>query len=119
MQFRRAETAIVRDHEKSSEPVQAENGCDNGLNARLTASSPARCSHAIGGAAKITAQRKIFRSTTYARAADGETRSKRISLRFARTVTEPDIAIAKRDEANRQRNATNRSWLAVDRKAVS
>jgi hypothetical protein len=63
----------------------------------------------MGGAAKTAARREICKFTTSAHAASSEMMPKRISLRFAQTVTEQTFSLPKCDEANRLRDASNRS----------
>jgi hypothetical protein len=65
----------------------------------------------MGGAARIAAQREIFRSTTSDHAADWETTPKRISLRYAQGVTESDIFIAKHHKTNRQSHRTTKAEI--------
>jgi hypothetical protein len=55
----------------------------------------------MGGAAKIAAERKIFRSITSVRAASWEVMLRRISSRSARVVTELDISTAKKHKTTR------------------
>jgi hypothetical protein len=56
----------------------------------------------MGGAARIAAQRKIFRSTASARAAGWEMTWNKISLRSARVVIERGIFIVKNQSAIRE-----------------
>jgi hypothetical protein len=56
----------------------------------------------MAGAAKTAAQRKIFRSTTSARAAGWEMMPKKTLLRSAQVAIERDIFIAKRHRASRK-----------------
>ena len=64
------------------------------MNPTNIASSAAKCSGAMAGAARIAVQRKIFKSITSDRVADSETIQKKTSLPFARAVTERDITSA-------------------------
>ena len=60
----------------------------------------------MGGAAKTAAEHEIFRSTTSARAAGWGMTPKRISLRCAQVVIEPDIFIAQHHRASRESDRT-------------
>jgi len=63
------------------------------VNPLAMASSPTRHSLGMDGAAKTAAEHEILRSTTSARAAGWVMTPKRISLRYARPVTELDMSI--------------------------
>ena len=78
----------------SLEPVQTRNGRDCALNPRRIASSPARCSRAMDGAARTAGRREIFKFTTSTHAAGSEMMPKKTSSRSAQAVTEPDMSIA-------------------------
>ena len=60
----------------------------------------------MGGAARIAGSRRIFRFTTFARAADWEAMLKKISSRYAQVVTEPDTFIVRHHRANRVGGST-------------
>jgi hypothetical protein len=66
----------------------------------------------MGGAARIAARRDLQDHRIRSRGQLGDDAEENL-ISLCAAVTEPNLSIAKNNKANRQRDATNRSWLAA------